>query len=133
MHRRWPICQPSSNGTVFPKKKSVSGDHFCAISFISAHDIRPVISSAAKRSVSVRSSVDVIATPGHTPGHLAFFFREASLLFAGDYDLTRFGPWYGDLFSSIEQTRASIDLLQKIPAGVVMTGHETGLFVQPSE
>jgi hydroxyacylglutathione hydrolase len=76
-------------------------------------------------------SVDIIATPGHTPGHLAFFFREPTLLFAGDYDLTRFGPWYGDLFSSIDQTRASIDLLQKIPAGVVMTGHETGVFVQP--
>ncbi|MBE0558333.1 MAG: MBL fold metallo-hydrolase, partial [Proteobacteria bacterium] len=49
-------------------------------------------------------TVDVIATPGHTPGHLAFFFREPSVLFAGDYDLTRFGPWYGDLFSDIDQT-----------------------------
>jgi hydroxyacylglutathione hydrolase len=78
-----------------------------------------------------RIPVDVIATPGHTPGHLAFFFREASLLFTGDYDLTRFGPWYGDLYSSIDQTRASIDLLRKIPAGIVMTGHETGLFYQP--
>lgn len=78
-------------------------------------------------------TIDLIATPGHTPGHLAFFFREASLLFAGDYDLTRFGPWYGDLFSSIDQTRASIDLLQNIPASIVVTGHETGLFMQPSE
>lgn len=76
-------------------------------------------------------SVDIIATPGHTPGHLAFFFRDVSLLFAGDYDLTRFGPWYGDLYSSIDQTRASIGLLQKIPAGIVMTGHETGIFRQP--
>jgi hydroxyacylglutathione hydrolase len=78
-------------------------------------------------------SIDIIATPGHTPGHLAFFFRDASLLFTGDYDLTRFGPWYGDLYSSIDQTRASIDLLRKIPARTIMTGHESGLFVQPSE
>jgi hydroxyacylglutathione hydrolase len=76
-------------------------------------------------------SIEVIATPGHTPGHLAFFFREASLLFTGDYDLTRFGPWYGDLYSSIDQTRASIDLLRKSPAMIIMTGHETGLFSQP--
>ncbi len=76
-------------------------------------------------------SIDVIATPGHTPGHLAFFFREASLLFAGDYDLTRFGPWYGDLYSSIDQTRASIDLLRKSHSGVVLTGHETGIFSPP--
>jgi hydroxyacylglutathione hydrolase len=76
-------------------------------------------------------SIDIIATPGHTPGHLAFLFREASLLFTGDYDLTRFGPWYGDLYSSIDQTRASIDLLRKISADTVLTGHETGLFTQP--
>ena len=76
-------------------------------------------------------SVDVIATPGHTPGHLAFFFREPSVLFAWDYDLTHFGPWYGDLFSDIDQTRASIERLQKIPAHVVLTGHETGVFLDP--
>jgi hydroxyacylglutathione hydrolase len=76
-------------------------------------------------------SVDVIATPGHTPGHLAFFFREPSVLFAGDYDLTRFGPWYGDLFSDIDETRASIDRLRGIPARIVLTGHETGFFEDP--
>jgi glyoxylase-like metal-dependent hydrolase (beta-lactamase superfamily II) len=76
-------------------------------------------------------SVEVIATPGHTPGHLSFFFREASVLFVGDYDLTRFGPWYGDLFSDIDETRASIERLQGIPAHVVLTGHETGVFHDP--
>jgi len=76
-------------------------------------------------------SVDVIATPGHTPGHLAFFFREPSVLFAGDYDLARFGPWYGDLFSDIDETRASLNRLQGIPAHIVLTGHETGFFEDP--
>jgi len=78
-------------------------------------------------------SVKVIATPGHTPGHLSFFFREASVLFVGDYDLTRFGPWYGDLFSDIDETRASIERLQEIPAHVVLTGHEAGVFLDPPE
>jgi hydroxyacylglutathione hydrolase len=77
-------------------------------------------------------SVDVIATPGHTPGHLAFFFREPSALFVGDYDLTRFGPWYGDLYSGIDETRASLDLLREIPARIVLTGHETGFYADPS-
>ena len=76
-------------------------------------------------------SVKVIATPGHTPGHLSFFFQEASVLFVGDYDLTRFGPWYGDLFSDIDETRASIQRLQCVPAHVVLTGHETGVFHDP--
>jgi hydroxyacylglutathione hydrolase len=76
-------------------------------------------------------TVEVIATPGHTPGHLAFFFPELSVLFAGDYDLTRFGPWYGDLYSDIDETRTSIDLLRDINAGTVLTGHETGVFENP--
>ena len=52
--------------------------------------------------------VQVIATPGHTPGHLSFFFPEEEVLFLGDYDLTAFGPWYGDVASSIDETIKSI-------------------------
>ena len=76
-------------------------------------------------------SVDVISTPGHTPGHLAFLFREPSVLFAGDYDLTPFGPWYGDLFSDIDGTRTSVGLLRQVPARIVLTGHESGVFEDP--
>jgi glyoxylase-like metal-dependent hydrolase (beta-lactamase superfamily II) len=78
-------------------------------------------------------TVDVIATPGHTPGHLAFYFREPDVLFLGDYDLTRFGPWYGDLHSSIEETIASLERLKRIPARVLLTSHETGIFEQPTD
>jgi glyoxylase-like metal-dependent hydrolase (beta-lactamase superfamily II) len=74
-------------------------------------------------------TVEVISTPGHTPGNLAFFFREPKVLFMGDYDLARFGPWYGDLYSSIEETIDSVNLLRKIPAKVFLTSHETGVFL----
>jgi glyoxylase-like metal-dependent hydrolase (beta-lactamase superfamily II) len=73
-------------------------------------------------------TVEVIGTPGHSPGHLAFLFREPQILFLGDYDLTPFGPWYGDRYSSIAQTIASIEMLKEIPAKVWLTGHETGIF-----
>jgi hydroxyacylglutathione hydrolase len=73
-------------------------------------------------------TVEIIPTPGHTPGHLAFYFREAKILFLGDYDLTAFGPWYGDLYSDIDQTIASIHRLRAIPADTWLTGHETGFF-----
>jgi hydroxyacylglutathione hydrolase len=76
-------------------------------------------------------NIDIIATPGHTPGHLAFFFREPSVLFSGDYDLTRFGPWYGDVHSNIDQVLSSLERLQRIPAHTVLTGHETGIFENP--
>ena len=75
-------------------------------------------------------AVQVIATPGHTPGHLSFFFPEEEILFLGDYDLTSFGPWYGDVYSSIEQTIQSIHRLKNIPARRWITSHNTGVFEQ---
>jgi glyoxylase-like metal-dependent hydrolase (beta-lactamase superfamily II) len=72
-------------------------------------------------------TVDVINAPGHTPGHLAFFFREPEVLFIGDYDLTKFGPWYGDLRSSIKDTVDTINRLRQLPARVWMTSHEMGI------
>ena len=76
-------------------------------------------------------TVEVVPTPGHTPGHLAFYFREPKILFMGDYDLTDFGPWYGDLYSHIDQTIESLGRLQRIPAAAWLTGHENGMFTQP--
>ena len=73
-------------------------------------------------------SVQVIPTPGHTPGHLSFFFPEEELLFLGDYDLTSFGPWYGDVYSSIADTVASIHKLKAIPARRWVAAHNTGLY-----
>jgi glyoxylase-like metal-dependent hydrolase (beta-lactamase superfamily II) len=75
-------------------------------------------------------TVEVISVPGHTPGNLAFYFQEPEVLFMGDYDLSKFGPWYGDLHSSIEETIDSVNLLRKIPAKVFLASHETGLFLE---
>lgn len=72
--------------------------------------------------------VQVIATPGHTPGHLSFFFPDEEILFLGDYDLTTFGPWYGDVYSSIDDTINSIHKLKNIPARRWIASHNTGLF-----
>jgi glyoxylase-like metal-dependent hydrolase (beta-lactamase superfamily II) len=70
----------------------------------------------------------VVPTPGHTPGHLSFYFPDEEVLFLGDYDLTTFGPWYGDVLSSIEDTIRSIRLLKSIPARYWIASHNTGLF-----
>jgi len=75
----------------------------------------------------------VIHTPGHTPGHLCFFFRQPAVLFLGDYDLTPFGPWYGDRDSSIPETIASIERLRQIAARTWLTSHETGVFTAPPD
>lgn len=73
-------------------------------------------------------SVDIIATPGHTPGHMALYFRQPRVLLLGDYDLTKFGPWYGDRDSDIDDVIASVGRLRQITARTWMACHETGLF-----
>ena len=73
-------------------------------------------------------TIQVLPTPGHTPGHLSFFFPEEELLFLGDYDLTSFGPWYGDVYSDIEETIKSIHKLKAVPARRWVASHNTGLF-----
>lgn len=76
------------------------------------------------------ATVDIIGTPGHTPGSLSFFFREQELLFMGDYDLSKFGPWYGDTESNIEETISSVNRLRNHPARVWLTSHGNGIFEQ---
>jgi len=73
-------------------------------------------------------TIDILHTPGHTPGHLCFFFREPEVLFLGDYDLTPFGPYYGDRDASIADTKASVRRMQRRPARVWLTCHEKGVF-----
>lgn len=73
-------------------------------------------------------TAEVIHAPGHTPGFAAFFFREPEVCYLGDYDLTRFGPWYGDRDGSIDGTIASVRRLQQVPAKAWLTSHEDGCF-----
>ena len=68
-------------------------------------------------------TLETIHTPGHTPGHLAFFIPEADLLFAADVDLTSFGPFYGHDFADIDDFLRSIERLKHLNASIVATGH----------
>ena len=68
-------------------------------------------------------TLEVIHTPGHSPGHLAVYIPEADLLFAADVDLTPFGPFYGHDFADIEEFLNSIGRLRQLNAKIVTTGH----------
>ncbi len=74
------------------------------------------------------STIKITGSHGHTPGHLSFFFEEEGVLLLGDYDLTWFGPWYGDVDSSIEETVKSVERLREIPAKVWIASHGQGIF-----
>ena len=68
-------------------------------------------------------TLETIHTPGHTPGHIAFFIPEHNLLFSGDIDLTPFGPFYGHDFADISDFLSSIEKLKQIGAQMVVSGH----------
>lgn len=73
------------------------------------------------------TKVEVIHTPGHCPGHCCFHFRQQDVLFLADYDLTRFGPWYGDKLSDIDKFIESSKLVRNHPARYKVCAHEVGV------
>jgi ribonuclease/clavin/mitogillin len=64
-----------------------------------------------------------LCTPGHSPGHLAFYIPEHKLLFSADLDLTPFGPFYGHDFADIDDFIQSIKKLRKLNPKIAATGH----------
>ena len=75
-----------------------------------------------------KTRMEVIHTPGHTRGHCAFYFPEERILFLGDYDLTRTGPYYADWGSSIEDTLQSLERLKGYKAKTYLTAHGKGIY-----
>ena len=67
--------------------------------------------------------VQVLHTPGHTAGHLSFHFLNEGVMFLADLDLVKFGPYYGDNASSIDDTINSLQRLAKIDAEVYLVSH----------
>ena len=65
-----------------------------------------------------------VVAPGHTPGHLCLHFPDDGILFLGDYDLTAFGPWYGDAPCGIDAFRKSALRLSAIAADRYVVSHE---------
>lgn len=70
-----------------------------------------------------RTKIHVMHMPGHTSGHLAFFFPEEGLLFCGDICLTKVGPWYGDGVTPIDDFVTSINRIIDMKPDMVVSGH----------
>jgi glyoxylase-like metal-dependent hydrolase (beta-lactamase superfamily II) len=69
--------------------------------------------------------VRVLHTPGHTPGHLAFWWEERQVLFAGDAIATypEFEAGWPAFNLNPTQQRASIRRMADLEAEVVAVGH----------
>jgi len=78
-----------------------------------------------------RTKIQVLHMPGHTTGHLTFFFPDEGLLFCGDICLTKVGPWYGDGATPVVAFIASIDRILALKPDRVVSGHNKEVLSAP--
>ncbi len=69
-----------------------------------------------------KTKVQVIHTPGHTPGHCCFLMGD-DILFSSDIELSSFGPWYGHLCSNLDDFIASIKVCKEIKPSLIISSH----------
>jgi glyoxylase-like metal-dependent hydrolase (beta-lactamase superfamily II) len=69
----------------------------------------------------------VIHLPGHTRGHSGFLIEPAGIMFLADIDLSGFGPYYGDAWSSLADFERSLQRCRDIAAGTFITFHHKGI------
>lgn len=73
-----------------------------------------------------RTRIEVLHLPGHTPGHCGFLIPELGLVFSTDLDLARFGPWYGNAVSNVNDFINSIDRIIQMKPEMLITSHASG-------
>jgi len=71
--------------------------------------------------------VRAIHAPGHTRGHCLFHVEPDDLLYLGDIDLSSFGPYYGDAWSSLEDFERTLASVRGMRARHYATFHHIGV------
>jgi glyoxylase-like metal-dependent hydrolase (beta-lactamase superfamily II) len=71
--------------------------------------------------------VRVVHAPGHTRGHSFFHVEPDDVLYLGDVDLSSFGPYYGDAWSSLEDFERTLALARTLEARWYATFHHIGV------
>lgn len=71
--------------------------------------------------------VRVIHAPGHTRGHSFLHVEPDDVLYLGDVDLSSFGPYYGDAWSSLVDFERTLALARTLEARWYATFHHVGV------
>lgn len=72
------------------------------------------------------TTVEAVHLPGHTRGHSGFRIS-GGVFFLSDIDLTGFGPYYGDAWSSLEDFDESLRRVRDEEADWYVTFHHKGV------
>jgi len=73
-----------------------------------------------------RTQVEAVHLPGHTRGHSGFRIS-GGVFFLSDIDLTGFGPYYGDVWSDLEDFERSLVRVRDEDARFYVTFHQKGV------
>ncbi len=74
--------------------------------------------------------IKAIGLPGHTQGHSGFFIEGASLAIITDIDLTKFGPWYGNETSDIDDFLRSIEKIKHLDSKYFLSSHTHQIYTR---
>jgi glyoxylase-like metal-dependent hydrolase (beta-lactamase superfamily II) len=73
-----------------------------------------------------RVQIEAVHLPGHTRGHSGFRIS-GGVFFLSDIDLTGFGPYYGDVWSDLEDFERSLHQVRDEVADWYVTFHHKGV------
>src|SRR6185436_13876015 len=71
--------------------------------------------------------IRVLHAPGHTRGHSLFHVEPDDVLYLGDIDLSSFGPYYGDAWSSLVDFEKTLAFARTLDARWYATFHHIGI------
>lgn len=71
--------------------------------------------------------IRVLHAPGHTRGHCFFWIEPDDVLYLADVDLSSFGPYYGDAWSSLEDFERTLAALPALRPRHWATFHHVGV------
>ena len=72
-------------------------------------------------------TVQLVHLPGHTRGHSGVLVEPDGVFVTGDIDLSAFGPYYGDEWSSLDAFETSLARARTIDARWYVTFHHKGV------
>lgn len=67
--------------------------------------------------------LEVVHTPGHSPGHVCFFDRESGHLFSGDHVVSGFSVFVGKPDGDVGRYLDSLERLKSLPVEKILPGH----------
>jgi len=73
------------------------------------------------------TTLHVVHLPGHTRGHSGILIEPHGVMYLADVDLTGFGPYYGDAWSSLDDFESTFRRCRDIEARWFVTFHHRGV------